>query len=84
MWSGSEKINNFKTKWLLERTGGKGDILQKLTWLQFATKAMLQTQFTRCKTLLRTHENSERSGEHETRLSMSYLVTPPEHDQDMN
>ena len=45
---------------------------------------MLQTQFTRCKTLLRTHENSERSSEHETRPSMSYLVTSPEHDQDMN
>ena len=41
----------------------------------------LHTQFSRCETLVRSHENSERSSEHETRL----VASPErEHDQDMN
>ena len=32
----------------------------------------LQTQFSRCETLVRSHENSERSSEHETRFSLSH------------
>ena len=41
----------------------------------------LQTRFSRCETLLKSHENSVRSSEHETRL----VASPErEHDQDMN
>ena len=53
-------------------------------YIALVRRVEFQTQFSRCESLLRTHGNFERSSEHETRFSLSYLVTSREHNQDIN
>ena len=41
-------------------------------YIALAGRVELQTQFSRCETLLRIYEHSELSSEHETRPSLSH------------